>query len=406
MKVSPNGKKLGLANRIYPPPNDIFELYDFDNSTGMVSNQLVLLSNVEYAYGCEFSPDGTKFYGSLNGPAKTIIQWDLCAGSNSAIVASNYSINTPTGANNAMQLAVDGKIYIAKADQYLAAISHPNIIGIGCVYTNTVFSIAPNYCSWGLPNFLNTHLRPKAAQFSQSSSCHNFSFSALPSIGNTCAFAANTVSALQWNFGDPGSGVANTGSLSTVTHSYSNGGTYTVQLLLQYDCYTDTLKQVIQVNVPQLSVSGKTVICNKDKLSLTASGANTYSWSSGASTANYTATPSTAMVYTVTGTNTITGCSSAKVVSVSVNPCLGLIEQQSGNDVQVYPNPSKGIFFVVAKETCRLKIYNQLAAQVYETIIQKGENRIDLQHLNAGMYFAEIAGQMSAITYKVFIERE
>jgi hypothetical protein len=402
MKVSPNGKKLGLANRIYPPPSDLFELYDFDNATGLVSNQLILLSNVEYIYGCEFSPDGTKFYGSFNGPANTIVQWDLCAGSNSAIVASNYSIITTTGANNALQLAPDGKIYVAKASYYLAAINNPNANGINCNYTNTAINLS-NGSSLGLPNFINSDLR-LTTQFSVNAACNNYSFAAQPSIGNTCAYAANTLSAIQWNFGDPSSGAANTSSLNSPTHSYTNGGNYTVQLILQYDCYIDTIKQVVQVNIPVLSVSGKTVICRNDKLSLTASGANTYSWSNGVTSANYTATPNSNIVYTVTGTNTTNLCSSSKVVSVTVNPCLGIGENLNNNLLHVYPNPSQGIFNFVTSESSALKVFNEMGIMVYEIILAQGENKIDLQHLKRGLYFAHTQSRSSKVIYKIFKE--
>lgn len=104
-----------------------FELYDFDNTTGVVSNSLGLaisnftLNNWWGGYGCEFSPDGTKFYGSrlwsgVYNNYGGIFQWDLCAGSPTAIVASQTAIATATVNTNlfsSMQLAPDGKIYIS-----------------------------------------------------------------------------------------------------------------------------------------------------------------------------------------------------------------------------------------------------------------------------------------------------
>ena len=43
-----------------------FEVYDFDRSTGKVSNPRSFGPFAE-AYGVEFSPDGTKVYGTCNG---------------------------------------------------------------------------------------------------------------------------------------------------------------------------------------------------------------------------------------------------------------------------------------------------------------------------------------------------
>jgi len=404
MKVSPNGKKLGLAittfssNRVH----DSYELFDFDNANGTVSNPLHLLTEPN-AYGCEFSPDGTKFYGSRWLTTPRIFQWDLCAGSNSAIVASQYSVPVTGNVSAGMQRTPDGRIFIARAWFYIGGFNSPNLSGMNCGFTNTVSNLAPYYSGASFPNFINTDLKT-SIPFSFSNTCQHFSFSALPSIGNTCAYAANTVNAIQWNFGEPSSGASNISTLNTPTHQYANGGTYTVQLILQYDCYRDTIKQVIQVNLPQLSVSGKTVICNKDKLSLTVTGSNTYSWSSGVTTSNFTATPNANIVYTVTGTNTANLCSSSKVVSVSVNPCVGLYENETSKQVFVYPNPGKAEFNFVTTEQSELKIFNELGSLVYEGFLQKGENKINLHYLNKGFYVAQVFNLTQKVVFKIFKE--
>ena len=404
MKVSPNGKKLGLAQNNSGNNNDTIELYDFDNSSGIVSNRLVLLTQ-DVTYGCEFSPDGTKFYANIFiPPSSTIIyQWDLCAGSNSAIVASQYAIQGSSVSSRSMQRAPDGKIYMPRGDNFLSSINNPNLPGVNCLYTSIVPGLAMQLWSGvNFPNFINTDLKPDIAPFSVSSTCANFSFSSLPSIGNTCSYAANTVNSVQWNFGEPTSGAANTSTLNVSTHNYLNAGTYTVQLILQHDCYSDTVKQTVQVNIPQLSVSGKTIICTKDKLSLTASGANTYSWSSGVTTANYTATPIVTSIYTVTGTNTVNLCSSSKVITVTVNPCLGLNEMTDNQNVFVYPNPGHNYFTFVTPQVSELKIFNELGDLVFETNLQALENQINLVHLKRGVYFARVFSKTATITFKLF----
>ncbi|HOZ88385.1 MAG TPA: CUB protein, partial [Bacteroidia bacterium] len=78
MKISPNGTKLGMTDYL-----GYVDLFDFNNSTGAVTNSLSLLTNFS-SYGCEFSPDGTKFYAGGFGNG-SIRQWDLCAGTNTAI---------------------------------------------------------------------------------------------------------------------------------------------------------------------------------------------------------------------------------------------------------------------------------------------------------------------------------
>lgn len=63
----------------------------------------------------------------------------------------------------------------------------------------------------------------------------------------------------------------------------------------------------------------KTTLCSGDSSILTASGANTYSWTTiGATTASVTVKPTTATVYTVSGS--IPGCTNTQTVNIAVNP--------------------------------------------------------------------------------------
>lgn len=76
-------------------------------------------------------------------------------------------------------------------------------------------------------------------------------------------------------------------------------------------------------NNPYITVSGNQVICSGQSTTLTASGANTYTWSSNAGSANTTTVsvnPTANTTYTVSGNTP--GCSSTgqTVVTVSVNP--------------------------------------------------------------------------------------
>ena len=162
LKVSPNSRKIGLTTGGNDMINFVgtFEVYDFDNTNGIISNSLVL-GVTDRGYGCEFSPDGSKFYGgNMNNPS--ITQWNLCAGSNSAILNSMYSVSTgsiyayvsPTG----MQLAKDGKIYFNYGGfSQLGAINNPNNAGAAMNLTLNAISVAPKQIKMGFPNKWGSH---------------------------------------------------------------------------------------------------------------------------------------------------------------------------------------------------------------------------------------------------------
>ncbi len=68
------------------------------------------------------------------------------------------------------------------------------------------------------------------------------------------------------------------------------------------------------------STVSNSVICNGNSTTLSGTGANTYIWTGGVSNA-VAFSPTTTAGYTVTGTNTLSGCTNTAVASVTVNNC-------------------------------------------------------------------------------------
>lgn len=263
MKFSPNGRKLGLAAA--NDPNFGFELYDFDATTGIVSNRIFLLQNA-WSYGVEFSPDGTKMYGALwSGP--TLYEWDLCAGNGAAIAASVYTTATVNG--GALQLARDGKIYMTRSGlTVMGEIPNPNAMGAGNGYIDNGQSIAPNTNSFGLPNFITSGLKPPPPPFTSTVNCMTANFTA-PLVYqnytvNGCAASGYSLTNIAWNFGDPASGAANTSTVINPSHNYSGLGTFTANLILYFSCGggTDTIKQAVIINQPCVNVVSNGITCN------------------------------------------------------------------------------------------------------------------------------------------------
>lgn len=123
--------------------------------------------------------------------------------------------------------------------------------------------------------------------------------------------------------------------------------TATTQYRLRVTCPSGTAEafsNVITITInplPSISVlpASPVQICAGGNTTLTASGANTYSWSpatglSATSGATVTATPTATTVYTVTGTNTTTGCVSTMNVTVVVNPNPSTVTITPGSATQ------------------------------------------------------------------------
>ena len=394
MKTSPNGKKLAVAI----PGAGSFELFDFDNTTGVVSNSLSLSDTIVGAYGCEFSPDGTKLYGSRTVPKKPqLFQWDLCAGSPAAIAASIYAfVTTNSTAMGSLQRASDGKIYGARnSPLWLITINNPNGLGAACNYVELGISIAPKNAVLSLPNFITSFKRPVTPPFTSTVSCNTVSFSEHSFASGAGAFCQNvtfSVTSVLWDFGDPASGVLNNSMVNNPAHTYPAPGTYTTQLVLYYSCGggNDTLRQTVNVVdvAPTLSVAGNYTICQGEKRTYTVTGANTYSWNTGGTTTTLSIGPSASTAtYNVVGTTTA-GCSSKKIFTVTVNKCTGISEQGGQADpLSFFPNPVSGILHLENTEKTQVLILNLSGVALIKKECRPGTAELDLSSLEDGVYF-------------------
>jgi len=76
-----------------------------------------------------------------------------------------------------------------------------------------------------------------------------------------------------------------------------------------------------QLNSPVVNVSANSsTICAGQSVNLTATGANNYTWNTGATTATITDAPTSNMTYIATGTNTLTNCSASATKNITVRP--------------------------------------------------------------------------------------
>lgn len=160
MKLSPDGKRLALAMF----DENFFEVFDFDNATGTVSNcRSVFLPTAGKddqqfnAYGVEFSPDGSKLYIGQYWKSR-VYQYDPSLPSGAQMMVDAALVGESTDRKfGAMQLAPDGKIYITKESRYLGVINNPNLSGTDCDFENNGFDVKYGRPQLGLPAFVQSY---------------------------------------------------------------------------------------------------------------------------------------------------------------------------------------------------------------------------------------------------------
>ncbi|MCU0433177.1 MAG: choice-of-anchor I family protein [Bacteroidia bacterium] len=102
----------------------------------------------------------------------------------------------------------------------------------------------------------------------------------------------------------------------STTTTYSVTGTNTVTGCSNTATVTVTVNGLPTVTATTANPS----ICAGASTTISGSGANTYTWQPGnLSGASLSVTPSTTTTYSVTGTNTVTGCSNTSTVTITVN---------------------------------------------------------------------------------------
>lgn len=152
----------------------------------------------------------------------------------------------------------------------------------------------------------------------------NFTSAATKCASQAIQFTdASTNSPTSWAWSTtPSTGVTITSPTSqNPTITFSTAGTYTVSHTATNASGTSpSYTQAVVVNPRPTVVSTSTTVCNGQSATITASGANTYSWNTGATTAGLTINPATATTtYTVTGTTTATGCTNTANGVITVN---------------------------------------------------------------------------------------
>ena len=112
---------------------------------------------------------------------------------------------------------------------------------------------------------------------------------------------------------------SNNATTSSITVSPSATRTYTVTITDLNGCNgTDNFVLTV-LPLPTINIAGDLSICPSESTVLTASGAASYVWSTGATTASTTVTPSATSTYTVTATDAF-GCINTASRTVVVNP--------------------------------------------------------------------------------------
>ncbi len=283
LKFSPSEKLVANINQF----QDTLEIFDFDPSTGLLSNPLLIqLETSLQPYGVAFSPDETKVYVGY-GNHDTLVQFGISSGNPAIITASKISTKIPSANPNygwvgGMTLGPDGVLYLVSFGRpYLSAIYQPNDPCPACQYVEAAVPLPTGVGQAGLPHDYH-FLRPNQTSIGLDSLTY--------CIGDTLRFEdqSNYQADLSiWTFGDPASGPLDTVVSPDPYHVYHSPGTYLVTLHNEHGCLIDSASIVVTIEeFSLLNLGQDTTLCEAGGLLLQVPNQNGLIWSTGDTTSS------------------------------------------------------------------------------------------------------------------------
>ncbi len=304
---------------------------------------------------------------------------------NPATVPTNTTLaaNQSICANNTTTLTVNGTPTLSWYATNVSTV----VLGTGSVFVTptlavgvyTYYAASTNTCAEGprAPITVTVNASPSVAVAGPT---------AAVCPGSSVNLTASGAATYSWNNGAVTSTIAPT---PTANASYTVVGTSSV------GCSANAVVAVTVNAAPSVSIAGAGTICAGNATVLTASGADTYSWNTGATTASIAASPTANTTYTAMGTNSLTGCSNTISASIVVSPCTGISTVSSIIEgLSIYPNPSSGAFTIELNGGViqTIEVRDVTGKIVLAIASAKEKENINISHLSNGIYFLKVQG--------------
>ena len=184
--------------------------------------------------------------------------------------------------------------------------------------------------------------------------------------------------------------------------------TYTVIATDVNNCsLSSTVLVTVNPNPTVSATASRSVICKGESVTLTASGAATYTWNGATTGQAITLSPITNTAYVLMGV-TAAGCTNSITVLQIVAACTALDEGKITNGgIKIFPNPNNGVFNLTCdsfEKNKTVEIYNTLGSLVKRMQISSENTQIDLSDESNGFYLLQIFENNKAIQLSKIIK--
>lgn len=147
---------------------------------------------------------------------------------------------------------------------------------------------------------------------------------------------------------------------------------------------------------PSLQCTNDTTVFIGQPITLSASGADTYLWSTGDTTASIVLYPEKDNYYSVTGTM-VNGCNATKQIMVKV-------EGDLNDDMFMFPNPANDIVNIYKKNIDEVLIFNTLGQPLKHISGQRKNLALDVSKFEDGVYIVMVRALNNRYYAKLIVQ--
>lgn len=203
-----------------------------------------------------------------------------------------------------------------------------------------------------------------------------------PSVcaGNAAVLTASGADSYLWGNSQTGAGINVTPALTS---------TYQVTGTSSSNGCASAVTATVTVHSASVSVSSGSTLCAGETVVITATGADSYTWSTSENGTSITVSPVATTTYSVQGIDG-NGCVGNSSVEMVVDACTGLTELNgSGSGLRVYPIPATEVLIVEcgSLKNTALVVYDVCGKEIMTASLHNGVAQIPVSQLSKGIYF-------------------
>ncbi len=148
-----------------------------------------------------------------------------------------------------------------------------------------------------------------------------------------------------------------------------------------------------------------TLICENHlpyQIEATNSASSTVLWNSGETTPIIEVEDAGTFVITATS---LDGCTAVDSITIFVDPCLGLSEQELV--FELFPNPAKDVFYIKtnALDASKIEIINTSGQLVYQADLMEENTEIVTNQFSDGVYIVRLLSEKQQNYYRLVISK-